>query len=55
MLELQKASCARDAAAFEVVLSGRQTMRRVYGARTRQRMALAKKHLVLDHERMRLL
>jgi 1-acyl-sn-glycerol-3-phosphate acyltransferase len=55
MLELQKASCARDAGAFEMVLSGRQTLRRVYSLRTRQRVALAKKHLVLDHERMRLL
>ena len=55
MLELQKASCARDASAFEVVLAGWRPSQSFYNLRHRQRPSPAKKQLVLSHERMRLL
>lgn len=51
MLELQTASCARDASAFEVLLTGRRASGSLYG----QRISMAKKRLVLNHDRMRLL
>jgi 1-acyl-sn-glycerol-3-phosphate acyltransferase len=54
MLELQRASCARDASAFEMLISG-QPSQGLSILRHKQRALLSKKRLVLNHERMRLL
>lgn len=55
MLELQKASCARDATAFETLLSTRRRSA-TYGLGRAPRAAASRRHLLTEHaERMRLL
>jgi hypothetical protein len=47
MLDLQKSSCARDASAFEVLLSRRRGVG-MYGFTHRPRAAVARRRLIMD-------
>jgi 1-acyl-sn-glycerol-3-phosphate acyltransferase len=54
MLELQKASCARDGSSFEVLLSGRRATDSMYALQRGLRGGGLKRRLMLSSEQMRL-